>query len=343
MLRVAVIGVGHWGPNLVANFSDDPRSEVVRVVDLDGHRLEAVRNRFPDVEVGKDANVAITDPGVDAVVVSTPTTTHEEVAGAALRAGKHVLVEKPMAASSEAARRLAAIAKKSGLVLMVGHVFVYNGGAMRAKKIIEAGELGRIYTITMQRTNLGPIRVDVNAAWDLAAHDVSLANYWLDSHPLGVSAVGGAWINPGVEDSVFATLRYPGETLVHLHASWLHPRKTRDIAIVGDRKMLTFDDMEVDRPLQLFDKQVTQERSHPTFIDSFDTFRMAVQEGEVSHPNVEKSQPLRNECRHFLDCVIDGTPSRSGPKEGVEVVAVLEAISRSLANRGTEVSVEGAE
>jgi predicted dehydrogenase len=342
MLRVAVIGVGHWGPNLVANFSDDPRSEVVRVVDLDEHRLQAVRKRFPSVEVGKDAAAAIDDPNVDAVIVSTPTTTHEEVAGAALRAGKHVLVEKPMAADSDAARRLAALAEANGLVLMVGHVFVYNGGAMRAKEIIDSGELGRIYTITMQRTNLGPIRVDVNAAWDLAAHDVSLANYWLGAHPVAASAVGGAWINPGVEDSVFATLRYPGDTLVHLHASWLHPRKTRDISIVGDRKMLTFDDMEIDRPLQLFDKQVTEERSHPTFIDSFDTFRMAVQEGDVSFPIVAKSQPLRNECQHFLDCVLDGTTSRSGPKEGVEVVAVLEAISRSLSERGTEVPVEAA-
>lgn len=343
MLRVAVIGVGHWGPNLVANFNDDPRSQVVRVVDLDHHRLEAVRARFADVEIGKDANAAIEDPNVDAVVVSTPTTTHEEVAGAALRAGKHVLVEKPMAASSVAARRLAALAKENGLVLMVGHVFVYNGAAVRAKEIIAAGELGRIYTITMQRTNLGPIRVDVNAAWDLAAHDVSLANYWLDSHPVGVSAVGGAWINPGVEDSVFATLRYPGETLVHLHASWLHPRKTRDIAVVGERKMLIFDDMQVDEPLQLFDKQVTEERSHPTFIDSFDTFRMAVQEGDVSKPAVERSQPLRNECQHFLDCVLNGETARSGPREGVEVVAVLEAISRSLAERGAEVAVEAAE
>jgi len=339
MLGVAVIGVGHWGPNLVANFNDDPRSRVVRVVDLDEARLSVVRERFPDVLTGRDVAEALADPAVGAVVVATPTTTHEEVAGAALDAGKHVLVEKPMAASMPAARRLAERAAACQRVLMVGHVFVYNAAVVRAKQAIDSGELGRIYTITMQRTNLGPIRIDVNAAWDLAAHDVSIANYWLGAPPLSASAVGGAWINRGIEDTVFATLRYRDDVLVHLHASWLHPRKTRDIAIVGDRKMLTFDDMDTRVPLRLYDKQVTQERSQPTFVDSFDTFRMAVQEGDVSEPRVEPGQPLRNECEHFLDCVLGGAVSRSGPREGIDVIAALEAIEESLAARGSEVEV----
>ena len=339
MLDIAVIGVGHWGPNLVANFNEDPRSRVARVVDLDDARLAVVRERFPNVITGSDADEVFADPKIGAVVVATPTSTHEQIAQAALEAGKHVLVEKPMAASTQAARRLAEVAARCDRVLMVGHVFVYNAAAMNAKRVIDAGELGRIYTITMQRTNLGPIRIDVNAAWDLAAHDVSLANYWLDAPPVAVSAVGGAWINRGIEDSVFATLRYPDDVLVHLHASWLHPRKTRDISIVGDRKMLTFDDMDTRAPLRLYDKQVTQELSHPIFVDSFDSFRMAVQEGEISEPHVEASQPLRNECEHFLDCVLDGTSSRSGPRQGIDVVAVLEAISRSLEARGSEIEV----
>jgi predicted dehydrogenase len=340
MFRVAVIGVGHWGPNLVANFREDPRSEVSWVVDLDADRLEVASNRFPEIRVGTDLEEPIRDPDVDAVVIATPTTTHEAIGRAALEAGKHVLVEKPIASSAAGGRALMKLAEERDRVLMVGHVFVYNGAAVRAKEIVDSGALGRIYTITMQRTNLGPIRIDVNAAWDLAAHDLSLASYWLGAEPLTVSAVGGAWINPGIEDAVFATLRYPEGVIVHLHASWLHPTKTRDIAIVGEKRMLTFDDLEVNEPLRLYDKQVLEERSAPTFVDSYDTFRMAVHEGDVSIPKVEPSQPLRNECCHFLDCCLEGATPRSGAREGLTVVNALEAISHSLREGGREVEVE---
>jgi predicted dehydrogenase len=222
---------------------------------------------------------------------------------------------------------------------MVGHVFVYNAAAQLAKQYITNQELGRIYYISMVRTNLGPIRVDVNAAFDLAAHDISLATYWLDAKPTSVSATGGAWINSGIEDAVFATLRYPNEILVNLHASWLNPLKTRDIRVVGDKRMLTFDDVQQSEPLRIYDKHVDDEVAQVPFVDSFSSFRMIVREGDIVVPRVPLSQPLKRECEHFLDCIENSTPPISGGPEGIAVVQVLDAISRSMRDQGRETEV----
>ena len=343
MVRVAVIGAGHWGPNLIANFHDHHRAEVVWVVDRDPVRREAVKLRFPDIQVTDDSRTVMGDPAVDAVVVATPTGSHFELSKAALEAGKHVLVEKPMADNVRDAESLCEIAEICGRILMVGHVFVFNAASQQAKRYLVDGDLGRIYYVSMTRTNLGPIRVDVNAAWDLASHDIALANFWLDALPEHVSAMGWDWINRGVEDAVFATLRYPNDVLVHLHASWLHPRKTRDITVVGEKRMLTFDDMSLTEPLRIYDKQVSKERSHPSFVDSFATFRMVVREGDISVPKVPASQPLRTECDHFLDCIGTGDTPITDGREGLAVVRTLDAINRSLRERGREVRVGGPE
>jgi predicted dehydrogenase len=339
MIRLAVIGAGHWGPNLIANFHDHRRSEVAKVVDRDAVRLEAVKARFQDIEVGSEAEEVFRDDSVDAVVIATPTSTHFELARAALEAGKHVLVEKPIADTSEKAEQLCELAERVGRVLMVGHIFVYNAAAQAAKEYLTKQELGRVFYVSMVRTNLGPIRVDVNAAFDLAAHDISLANYWLDAQPLTASAVGGAWINGGIEDAVFATLRYPEQVLVNLHASWLNPRKAREITIVGDRRMLTFDDMNMSEPLRIYDKQVMEDRTEASFVDSFTSFRMSVREGDMLVPRVRMSEPLRTECEHFLDCVSSGDAPLSGGAEGLAVVRVLDAIASSLAEGGREIEV----
>ncbi len=233
---VAVVGAGHWGPNLIRNFHDHPQSEVRWVIERDATRLEEVRARFPGVRVASDVHAALGDPRVDAVVVATPTSTHHEVVKAALLAGKHVLVEKPLATDVHHGEELVELGHRAGRVLMVGHVFLYNAAVREVRHYIESGTLGRVYYVSMVRTNLGPIRGDVNAAWDLASHDVSIANYWLQAEPVGATAWGGAWLNEGIEDAVFATLRYPNGVLAHLHASWLHPRKARDITVVGDRR-----------------------------------------------------------------------------------------------------------
>lgn len=340
MIGVAVVGAGHWGPNLIANFERSERSRVVAVVDRDEQRLATVATRFPTIRTSHDFGSILSDASVDAVVIATPTRSHFELARAALAHGKHVLVEKPLTDSLATSRELCELARQSDRVLMVGHVFVYNAAARRVKEYIAAGDLGRIYYISMVRTNLGPIRVDVDAAWDLAAHDIALASHWLDAEPATVSAAGGAFINRGIADVVFATLRYPDEVLVNLHASWLNPRKARDITVVGDRRMLTFDDVDLAEPLRLYDKQVGDERSRPGFVDSFESFRMSVHDGEISVPRVEPSEPLRNECEHFLDCVIDGRSPLSGAVHGLAVVRVLDALSQSLRGGGREVAVE---
>ena len=336
MIRVAVVGAGHWGPNLIRNFHNRQTSEVVWVADRDEGRLQQVRRRFPDVQVTTDAAPAIVDAQVDAVVVATPTTTHYAVAKSALENGKHVLVEKPMSADVRQGEELCALAERAGRVLMVGHVFLYNTAVRRVKQIIDAGDMGRVHYVSMVRTNLGPIRLDINAAWDLAAHDVSIVNYWLGAAPLSASAVGGSWINAGVEDAVFATLRYAGGILVNLHVSWLNPRKTRDITVVGERRMLTFDDMNLIEPVRIYDKQVTDARAPAPYADSFVSFRASIQDGDVTIPRIVLNEPLKAECDHFLDCIIAGKRPLSGGSEGVSVVRALEAIERSVRTSGRE-------
>ena len=336
MIGIAVIGAGHWGPNLIRNFQNPPASEVVRVVDQNERRLAQVAQRYTGITVGTELAEVLEDDDVDALVVATPTSTHYAIVRAALDAGRHVLVEKPITTTSDEGLELDALAKERGVVLMVGHVFVYNGGVRKVKEYIGEEALGTIFYISMVRTNLGPIRVDVNAAWDLASHDISIANYWLDAEPITASAVGGSWINAGVEDAVFATLRYPNGVLVNLHSSWLNPRKSRDITVVGDRSMLTLDDMNLNEPIRIYDKGVTDETFTPAFIDTFASFRAGLREGAITIPRVGLGEPLRAECDHFLECIADGTAPMTGGPEAISVVRVLEAIERSAKHGGRE-------
>ena len=339
MIGVAVVGAGHWGPNLIRNFHDNPRSEVLWVVDRDATRLEEVRARFASVRVSSEPAEAFRDGHVDAVVVSTPTVTHYEIVKAALAGGKHVLVEKPIATEARHAEELCELALQARRVLMVGHVFLYNVAVQEVKRYIEAGELGRIYYASMVRTNLGPIRMDVNAAWDLASHDIAIVNYWLGSEPVSATAYGGAWLNPGIEDAIFATLRYPDGVLAHLHASWLHPRKARDVTVVGDRRMLTFDDLSLTEPLRIYDKQVTEVQTRPAFIDTFASFRASVRDGDIVIPKITPGEPLKAECDHFLECIRTGGQPLTGGREALAVVRALEAIQRSLRHGGREESL----
>jgi len=339
VIGVAVVGAGEWGPNLIRNFHEHPRSEVIWLVDRDERRLERLGERYPGVRLSTELSEALADAAVDAVVVATPTTTHYDLARSALMAGKHALVEKPLTASVGEADDLCRLADGAGTVLMVGHVFIYNEAIQRVKQYLVERSLGRVYYISMVRTNLGPIRVDVNAGWDLAAHDIAIANWWLEAEPLTVSAVGGTWINEGLEDAVFAAFRYPNEVLVKLDASWLNPRKVRDITIVGEHRMMTVDDMNLNEPLRIYDKGVSNERMVPDFVDTFASFRASTREGDISVPKVPTGEPLRAECDHFLSCIESRARPLSGGPEGAAVVRALEAIDRSIASGGREVPV----
>ncbi|HEX9945106.1 MAG TPA: Gfo/Idh/MocA family oxidoreductase [Thermoanaerobaculia bacterium] len=338
MLRIAVLGAGHWGPNLIRNFHNHQASDVAWVVDRDESRLALTRSRYPEIEVTTDAARVLADSTVDAVVIATPTATHYALAKAALQAGKHVLVEKPIATRLAEAEELCELAERDGRVLMVGHVFLFNSAIRRVKELLGQGKIGQIHYLTMVRTNLGPIRMDVNAAWDLAAHDVAIVNYWLDAVPTHAAAHGGSWINPGIEDAVFANLWYGDGVMAHLHVSWLNPRKVRDITIVGEKGMLTFDDMNLSEPLRLYDKTVTDQRS-PGFIDTFASFRTSIREGDILIPKVPTNEPLRAECDHFLECIANGTRPVSGGRSGADAVRVLAAIERSMGDGGRRETV----
>jgi predicted dehydrogenase len=339
MIRVAVIGAGQWGPNLIRNFHNKQTSEVVWIVDHDATRLEEVHAHFPDVQIAKHPGQALRDPCVHAVVVATPTSTHYALAKEALERRKHVLVEKPLTTEVKQGLGLLELATKYRLTLMVGHVFVYNPAVRKVKEYLDAGHLGDVYYVSMLRTNLGPIRMDVNAAWDLATHDLSIANYWLKAEPLSVSAIGGTWINQGIEDTVFATLRYPQGVLVNLHASWLNARKARDITVVGEKRMLTCDDMNLNEPLHIYDKQVSDVRTWP-YADSFASFRASVRKGNVTVPKVPIGEPLTTECAHFLECIVTGKQPFTSAGEGIAVVRALEAMQRSIRAGGREEQVE---
>jgi len=340
MIRVAVIGAGQWGPNLIRNFHNKQTSEVAWIIDCDTARLEEVHAHFPDVQIAKDSERALRDPSVHAVVIATPTSTHYALAKEALERGKHVLVEKPLTIEVKQALGLLNVATRQQLILMVGHVFVYHPAIRKVKEYLDAGHVGKLYYVSMVRTNLGPIRSDVNAAWDLAAHDLAIANYWLNAEPLSISAMGGTWINQGIEDAVFATLRYPKGVLVNLQVSWLNPCKSRNITVVGEKRMLTFDDINVNEPLRIYDKQVSDVRAQPTYVDSFASFRASVPEGNITVPKMPLEEPLARECTHFVECIVTGKQPLTGGCEGIAVVRALEAMQHSILAGGREEQVE---
>jgi predicted dehydrogenase len=308
-------------------------------VDTNAASLSKVHGRFRGVAVTTRLEDVLADPAVQAIVVATPTSTHYELIRQVLFADKHVFVEKPLTNSGDTARGLCEIAEARGLVLMVGHVFLFNPAIRAAKEFLVGKELGKVHYISMKRTNLGPVRLDVNAAWDLATHDVAIANYWLASAPLSVSAVGAAWINPDIEDAVFLTLRYPDNVLVHVEASWLHPRKSRQISVVCENKMLTVDDIDQVEPIRVYDKAVVPDSQ---WTDTIAGFRSQIREGSVTIPRIQASEPLRSECQSFLDRCEGETDSLSDGWFGYGVVRVVEAANLSMKDGGREVELAGA-
>ena len=340
MIRVAVIGAGYWGPNLIRTFHDLATTEVVWVADQDAERLRAVQSHYPDMRLTTDALEAIRDPSVDAVIVATPTHTHYRLIKESLTQHKHVFTEKPLTTNLAEAKELCVLAERTQRVLLVDHIFLYNPAVQHTKTCLDAGTLGSLYSIACTRTNLGPLRTDVNVVWDLASQDIAIVNYWLGSQPLRVSAQGGSWINPPLIDTAFVSLRYPDNVLVQLHCSWLHPHKMREITLVGAEKMLTYNDMDWAQPIRVYDKKVASRQQRVGFDDTIEKFRSSIIEGSITIPTVEMTEPLKVACAHFLACITSGVEPLSGGRQGAEVVHVLEAIERSLQNGGREEVVQ---
>ncbi len=331
MHQIALVGTGYWGTNIATSFEATGRAEIRWLCDLDPKNLAAIAARRPDARTTANLDHVLNDDEVEAVVISTPTTTHHEVATRALAAGKHVLVEKPITASSEDAVDIIKRAKETNCLVMVGHVFEYNSTIIAVKEMIAAGELGKIHYLHFERTNLGPVRTDVNALWDLASHDVSIMCDFLGAAPVDVSANGKAFLNPGVEDVVFATFSFADGAKAHVHASWLNPRKVRQITVVGSHKMLVWDDLDLHVPIRVFDKRA--DAGEPANVaGGFLGHKMHLFDAGIFIPKIPMNRPLQAQCEHFLDCLGNGATPRSDGFSGLRVVSALEAASKSMRN-----------
>lgn len=336
MVNVAVIGSGYWGVNYVRVFSELPGSKVVAVCDASEDRLRAVRERFPLVNTTLRLDDVLENKWLDAVVVATPAATHFAIANRCLSAGKHVLVEKPMTTTVEEAERLAGLVKEAGRVLMVGHTFLYNPGILKVKQLMAEEHFGRVYYLHATRTNMGPIRQDVNALWDLAAHDVAIFNYLLEGSPKWVSAVGAGVLGNSREDVGFITLSYGEGVLANIHTSWVDPNKTREVVVVSSRRRIVFDDLNNSERVRIYKKGVAPSELKA---DSFGEFRLLVRDGDIISPRIETSEPLKTLAIEFLDCVAHDRQPLSDAACGLAVVRVMAAIDRSLALNGVPVEV----
>lgn len=331
-LHVAQLGAGHWGVNLIRNLSELPEVGRFTVCDGDPTRLDFVRERYPTVEVNKDAESVLNDPSVDGVIVALPASLHYTFAKKALLNGKHVLVEKPLALRLDEARELDELARKRQKVLLVGHTFLYNDAVRKVRDYIESGELGEIYYITAQRLNLGRVRQDVNALWNLAPHDVSIILYWLNELPSDISASGLTFLQEGIEDVVFVNLRFPSKKAAHIHVSWLDPRKTRKIVIVGSKKMLIYDDVSVEAKIVIYDKGVDRHDIGQRLadVDNFAQFQLRQRSGDILIPKLDLREPLRRECEHFVHCVAHGATPLTDGAHGCQVVDILAKAQEHL-------------
>ena len=327
MLRVALIGFGHWGPNYARILAGTLRgARLSACAEPSAGRLATFESQYPSARAYADYKRLLRDGDVDAVIVATPTSTHREVTEDCLRAGVHVLVEKPLASTVADAEAMSALAAETGRTLMVGHTFLFNPAVRAIKRYIDDGLLGEVRYLYFQRTGLGPIRQDVNALWDLAPHDLSMLRYWLNADPVDLVARGESYLKPGVEDVVFLTLNYPQKVLASVHVSWLDPVKIRRVTVVGDRKMVVFDDTNAIEKLRIYDHGADYQPREGGFAE----FIAAVRDGDIVIPRLEPLEPLREELAHFVDCINTTNTPVTSASDGVAIVRVLERAEREL-------------
>ncbi|HYM49812.1 MAG TPA: Gfo/Idh/MocA family oxidoreductase [Candidatus Limnocylindrales bacterium] len=330
---IGLVGCGRWGLNYLRAFSELDGCRVVAACDVSRDRLQAAERRLPGLTTSTELEAFLATPGLQAVVVATEATRHFAVTEAALRGGKDCLVEKPITTDAAQARSLRDLAERESRILMVGHVFRFNPGVVYLQKLIAQGALGELQYLTFTRTNLGPIRSDVNVVWDLMTHDVSILLHFLNQAPAWVSGQGASFLSPGCEDIAFATLHFTGGVTANIRASWLDPRKVREITVVGAGKMAFFNDLEAQEPVRIFDKGTMREPSYQTFGE----FKLVTRSGDVVSPAITASEPLKNQCQHFLQSLVSRRPALSDGNDGLRVVEIVEAINRSIAQCGAPV------
>lgn len=334
---VAVIGCGYWGVNYIRIFAELPGAELVAICDARPERLHEIGDPLQGVALATDLDAVLDNPDVDAVVICTGATTHYAVARRCLEAGKHVLVEKPITTLVTDATQLMHVADERHRVLMVGHTFLYNPAVQRVREYLRDEADGCVYYLYSRRTNMGPIRHDVNAIWDLAPHDVSIFNYLLDSTPLWVSAVGVNALKNGRADAGFIALEYPGGIVGHIHVSWADPHKVRELVVVNSNKRIVFDDLNALERIRIYEKGVAPLQADAA---NYGEHQFHMRDGDIISPHIEVSEPLKNQCKHFLECVAEGRQPLTDGRGGRAVVEVMEAIDLSIRNRGAPISLD---
>jgi len=327
-VRVAAVGCGYWGPNVIRNLAEIPGFDLCCVCDADPERLRQVALRHPTARSTTHVEAILDDPAIDAIYLATPVSTHYTLTRQALLAGKHVLVEKPIATAIEQAEELAALARERRLTLMVGHTFVFSPPVRKVRELIDGGTIGPIYYIETTRVNLGLFQKDVSVLWDLGPHDISILLYWLGEVPTTVSARGRSFIGEALEDVAFLTLEFPSGIIAQAQISWLAPSKLRRTTVVGRQRMVVYDDLEAVEKVKVYDRGVDRQPA------SFGEFQLTYRSGDILSPRLDTTEPLRVECEHFLECVRTGRESDTGPTSAVEVVRVIQAAERSLRGDG---------
>jgi predicted dehydrogenase len=323
-VKVGVVGLGYWGPNLARNFSAIAGSELAWCCDGRPDARQRLQPQFPRARFTGDLEELLADPELDAVVVATPVPSHADLATRVLEAGKHCFVEKPIALTVADAERVLAAQRENGKTLMVGHLLEYHPGVRQLKQIVDAGELGQIHYIYSNRLNLGKLRADENALWSLGAHDVSVLLHLAGEEPYELAAHGESYVRPGVEDVVFCFMRFPSGLTAHMHLSWLDPHKERRFTVVGAKRMATFDDMDPERKLTIYDKGFDESGNGGRWGEYIP------RSGDIYSPQVAKTEPLRLECEHFIECIRSGARPRSDGESGLRVVRVLEGLQAEL-------------
>jgi predicted dehydrogenase len=336
-INMGVVGCGYWGPNLIRNFRSIPDCNLKIMCDISESRLRHLKSLYPEVEAKTSYDNLLNDKNLDAIVVATSVKHHYPMAKASLLAGKHTLIEKPMASSIAECEELIAIAQKQGLVLMVGHTFLFSPAVRKIKEIVDHRDIGEIRYISARRLNLGLFQKDINVAWDLAPHDISIILYIMQEMPHSVNCRGGAHITSGIEDVTSMSLHFSKERSAIIHSSWHDPRKVREMTIVGSKRMIVYDDVEPLEKIKIFDARVER----PPHYDTFAEFLYAYHYGDIYSPYIKQDEPLKAECQHFVDCVRHGSNPITNGGKGLEVVQILEAASQSLKQAGGPVALTG--
>jgi predicted dehydrogenase len=331
---VGVVGCGYWGPNLVRNFKGLPDCKLKAMCDVSEARLKHMRSLYSDVEGITDFEHLLNGVGLDAVVVAAPVKHHYLLAKASLLAGKHTLIEKPMASNSAQCEELIEIAESKGLVLMVGHTFLYSAPVQKITEIVQAGDIGELRYINSRRLNLGLFQKDINVAWDLAPHDISIILHILGEFPVVVNCQGNAHVTSGIEDVTNISLSFRQKRFATIQSSWLEPRKVREMTIVGTRRMIVYDDLQTHEKIRIYDVRVER----PPHYDTFADFHYSYHYGDSYIPYLKQEEPLRTECQHFLDCIVKGARPQTSGYEGLNLVRILEAASASLKENGAPVT-----